>query len=145
MNETQSHLDEIQIICAYCSKNRIPYVLSLFFDESLKLLSGEKVRDVLPFIREHGPLAIGFNCIMPGTFRKMLQEGTGDYNSGFYLNCGDGGYKDKDIKCGIYPEEYSSYVKEFLTLHPAFVGACCGSSPGHIHKIKELFELRDGN
>ncbi|MCZ6702360.1 MAG: homocysteine S-methyltransferase family protein, partial [Ignavibacteria bacterium] len=41
LNETFSHLDEIKIVCKYCSNNKIPYVISLYFTEELLLLSGE--------------------------------------------------------------------------------------------------------
>src|SRR5690606_37986424 len=45
LNETQSHIDEILIICKYCRKENIPFVISLFFNDELKLLSGEKLSD----------------------------------------------------------------------------------------------------
>ena len=65
LNETQSHLDEIEIICEYCSTYNIHFIVSLFFTNELKLLSGEKLRDIIYYIQGYAPLAIGFNCIMP--------------------------------------------------------------------------------
>ncbi|NLT49295.1 MAG: homocysteine S-methyltransferase family protein, partial [Ignavibacteria bacterium] len=38
LNETQSHLDEILIICKICSSMQIPFIISMLIDENLKLL-----------------------------------------------------------------------------------------------------------
>lgn len=142
LNETQSHYDEIKIICSYCFKNNIPYVLSLYFDDNLKLLSGERVTEVIPYILKHAPLAIGFNCIKPKLFNKLTKEIRLDFNWGIYFNCGGSSVYDKKIKCEISPIEYGKIIKQLLNYSPSFVGACCGSSPNHIKEIKKIV---DGN
>jgi methionine synthase I (cobalamin-dependent) len=138
LNETQSHFDEIEIICKYCSKNSIPYVLSIFLDEKLKLLSGEALDATLEFVRDHSPLAIGLNCVSPDQFNRI--EKSFNYNWGFYLNCGSGNPEDEIIKCGVSPDKYLISVKSSIKYHPSFVGACCGSNPSHIKKIKEYLD-----
>ncbi len=61
LNETQSHLEEIEIICKYCSDNDINYMVSIFFDDELKLLSGEHLLEAIELIKNYSPIAIGFN------------------------------------------------------------------------------------
>ena len=141
LNETQSHSDEIKIIYNYCSKNSIPFVLSIYLDENLKLLSGETLYEMLPIILEHGPLAIGINCILPSVFNAVKKDF--EYNWGYYLNCGSGNPEDEVIQCGFSPEEYSVIVKKSLELNPSFIGACCGSGPDHIKKIKEVLDEKN--
>lgn len=143
LNETQSHLDEIRIICDFCSKNRIPFVLSLFFTNDLKLLSGEHLSEAIKLICDYQPLAIGFNCIQPETFVKAKDHLISSYLGvellwGAYLNCGSGSFTDEVITCGIDEFSYQQIIKDILTLKPAFVGACCGSTPNHIKLIREL-------
>ncbi len=138
LNETQSHFDEIKIICEYCSKNNVPYVVSIYLDENLKLLSGESPADVIPFIRDYEPLAMGFNCISPAQFNAA--EKNFGYNWGYYLNCGSGNPEDSVITCGFSPEDYLSLVKDTMKYAPSFIGACCGSGPEHIIKIKEYLD-----
>jgi homocysteine S-methyltransferase len=138
LNETQSHFDEIKIICEYCSKNSVPYVLSIYLDKNLKLLSGESLNRTLKFVIEHSPLAIGINCIPPVQFNRI--EKSFNYNWGYYLNCGSGNPEDQIFKCGVSPSEYSAIVKSSLRFSPSFVGSCCGSGPAHIKKIKELLD-----
>jgi homocysteine S-methyltransferase len=140
LNETQSHFDEIKIICTYCYKNNIPFVVSLFVTENLTILSGEKVSEVIKYISDYAPAAIGFNCIKPAIFYKVYNKISSDINWGFYLNCGSGDYSDNKIKCGIYPAVYASLITDFLDKKPSFVGACCGSTYSHIKELKKLFD-----
>ena len=70
LNETQSHLDEIEIICKHCGKETIPFVISLYLEESLNILSGESLDYIISFIFDYAPLAIGINCISPILFEN---------------------------------------------------------------------------
>lgn len=140
MNETQSHFDEIKIICNHCDRNSIPYVISLYVQENLHILSGEKLEIILSFLSEHNALAIGFNCISPELFLKIIGSIQLPERWGFYLNCGSGQPTDKIINCGISADDYLEYVKKVIHLKPAFIGSCCGSNPSHIKKIRELLD-----
>ncbi len=143
LNETQSHLDEIEIICNYCSDNQVSFILSLFFTDEEKLLSGESLFDMVKFVSQFNPLAIGFNCIMPDLFLKVVHKIPNDINWGFYLNCGTGDYKDKNISCGVDEYEYLEIVKQILPFKPAFVGSCCGSNPHHTLQLSNYITSRD--
>lgn len=140
LNETQSHFDEIKIICSYCFQNSIPYIISLFFDEKLKLLSGENLSYVIDFLMDYDPLAVSFNCITIPAFKKVNEEFTMNNIWGFYLNCGLGNYNDKEISCSISSLEYVEFVKSILPKTPSIIGACCGSNPSHIQKMKEMLD-----
>ncbi len=140
LNETHSHFDEIEIICKHCSRNKIPYVMSLYLDENLKLLSGESLSKALKFIWEHEPLAVGINCITLNDFSKVFKSVNIKSNWGFYLNCGSGKPTDADISCGVSPEFYAGVVKNYLQWQPSFIGSCCGSSPEHIKAIKRVLD-----
>lgn len=140
LNETQSHLDEIEIICKYCSENVIPFVISLYFNDDLRILSGEKMVEVISIIADYAPLAISFNCIKSELFTALLKKNKLKYNWGAYLNCGLGAHTEDKIKNCITPDEYLEQVKKMLPFSPSFVGACCGSTPLHIKKIKEFLD-----
>jgi len=140
LNETQSHLDEIRIICQHCDENSIPYILSLYLDERLNLLSGENVGYVLSLLQDHNPMAIGFNCISAEILLKLIRSTTLPLTWGFYLNCGCGSPQDKVINCGVNPEEYLQIVKTSMQYHPSFVGSCCGSNPEHTKSLRKFFD-----
>jgi len=140
MNETQSHFDEIKFIAKYCGQNNIPFVMNFFFIDNPKLLSGENLTDAIDYVLKYNPLAIGFNCITFEALSKAVERLKTDLNWGFYLNCGSGNYTDTKITCAISPVEYAKQVKPYLKLNPSFIGACCGSSPDHIKKIRALID-----
>jgi homocysteine S-methyltransferase len=142
LNETQSHYDEIEIVASICNKEKIPFVVSIFFDDDLRLLSGESVDAVIQNILKYGPLAIGFNCIRPETFLEFISTQQLNFNWGVYMNCGSGDYMDDIITPGISPEDYKEIIKLVLKYNPSFVGGCCGTTPDHIKKIKEIFDER---
>lgn len=138
LNETQSHFDEIKFISKFCSQKKIPFIISIFVTEQLNILSGESLKDTLTMIKEYSPNLISFNCISQKIFYKILSEIDLSFNWGFYLNCGSGELTDKNISCGLSPLEYSEIVKYSLKFNPKLIGACCGSNPHHISKIKNL-------
>ncbi len=140
LNETHGHLDEIKIICKYCSKNKIPFVMSLFSFDGIHLLSGEPISEAINFTLDHSPLAISFNCVMPDYFNKIKKFIKKELNWGAYFNCGSGDYTDEQIICGISPSDYTSEIYKLLKYSPSFIGACCGSNPNHIKEIKNLLD-----
>lgn len=142
LNETQSHFDEIKIICDECFG--YPFVVSLFLTEDLRILSGHKVEQVIEYLTAYLPdgnlEAIGFNCIDVSTFKKLLKKIRLDFPWGFYLNCGAGRYTDKIITCGITPSQYIKVIKPALEFNPVFLGSCCGSSREHTRAIRNLVD-----
>jgi len=140
-NETQSHMDEIIIICEFCSDNKIPYLISLYFTDELKLLSGEPLNEAIELIKEYSPVCIGFNCIKPETFKNFMRlHFPLIYPFGFYLNCGKGNISDNEIECGINPDNYSNIIREYLSMSPIFVGSCCGSDTSHTKSLRDLID-----
>ncbi len=139
LNETQSHWDEIEIISKFCSKNKIPFVISIFVTDDLKLLSGEPISETIKFILGFSPQAIGFNCISSNKLKNLLDVVSLDSYWGYYLNCVKGNVTDKELNCAVSPAEYAAIVEENQKYKPIFVGSCCGSNPNHTMAIKELF------
>jgi homocysteine S-methyltransferase len=145
LNETQSHFDELKIICDHCDKNEIPYAISLYVNRSLDLLSGENLKNALSFLNDHNAFAIGINCISPELLFRIVGSIQLPERWGIYLNCGSGQPTDKIINCGIQPDEYIKSVKKSLAYKPVFIGSCCGSSPAHTKKIREFLNGQNYN
>jgi len=139
LNETQSHFDEIKIITKFCSENNIPFVVSLFFDDNLNILSGESLYSVIKYIKNYSPLAISVNCIKQSEFNEVLNQDYFSEISAFYLNAGSGNYVDKEITCGVSPENYLEIIKSTKRKDFIFVGSCCGSNPKHTRLLKDYF------
>jgi homocysteine S-methyltransferase len=140
LNETFSHFDEIKIVCELCDQQNIPFIISLYLTDDLHILSGELLYDVIEYINQFSPIAIGINCISPATFHNIEFDKFHVIKWGFYLNCGSGKVTDEIIECGIPPKEYSTFIRNYLQYKPLFIGSCCGSSPTHTAAIKETFD-----
>ena len=138
LNETQSHLDEIIIISEYCSKNSIPYIISLYFDANLKILSGEHLNEVITLVKSYNPLLISVNCITQNVFAKYLNDFRIDFNWGYYLSCGQMNSLNGKIVCELDPGKYIDIIKSSLNLKPKMIGACCGSNHEFIKNINNL-------
>ncbi|MFO7525565.1 MAG: homocysteine S-methyltransferase family protein [Ignavibacteriaceae bacterium] len=143
LNETQSHFDEIKIITEYCYRQNIPFIISLLFDEELKMLDGTRLSEVVRFILNKNPLAVGFNCITENILMKALLSIKPDFNWGFYLNCGKGYITENIYSDGLSVKEYSIVVKSALKYSPSFIGSCCGSSPVFTKQIKRVIDGSD--
>jgi methionine synthase I (cobalamin-dependent) len=142
LNETHSHLNEIETVSSICNREKIPFVVSLFFDEDFNLLSGQPVEKAIDVVLKNDPLAISFNCIKPETFLSFIKKREFEFDWGVYLNCGSGELRDDINSSGISPDEYKEIIREVLKYNPSFIGGCCGTSPEHIKKIKELIDER---
>lgn len=141
LNETQSHFDEIKIITNYCDKNNIPYLISIYFSENLTLLSGEKISEIISFLKDTNVLLISFNCIPYSLLNKVLTQVNLPSLWGFYLNCFR--YDNKSsVTCSINPVDYLIYLQEAMVFNPSMVGACCGSNPDFIRLIKSYIDGR---
>ena len=155
LNETLGNLREIQIICEICHNNKIPYVMSLYCDEKLKLLSGESVPEVVEIIKKYNPLAISFNCVKYSVMKKILEEiDLKKMIWGCYINCGDEEMQEKFVKLkgkieemsgildfAVNPEELKKFSEEIINgrkLRPSFIGSCCCSDKNHTKKLTEL-------
>lgn len=137
LNETQSHFDEIKIICEHCSKNDIPFIISLFVTNESRTLSGETLKEILEYIADFNLIAVGINCVTPAIFADVVDEINSKTRWGFYLNCGSGNFADIEIFEGVSPSNYINSVKKYYNKNLFFVGSCCGSSPEHTAAIKE--------
>lgn len=140
LNETQSHMDEIEIICEYCTSNNYPFIISLFFNDDLKLLSGENVADAVKYIINYSPLCIMFNCIQFSQLQRLLDTIELNFNWGFYLNCGGKDYHEPSLTCQIPPRAYGELAKILLDKGPSIIGSCCGSSPSHTKILREMID-----
>ncbi len=138
-NETHGHWDEIEIVCEFCENNSLPYAINLYFEENMKILSGENLDEIVKRIIENYPNAlIGFNCIAPSHFTEFIENNFVQKEWGFYLNCGEEGKHEGEIFCAISPDVYIEYVKKIINRNTAFIGSCCGSNPQHTKQIKEF-------
>ncbi|MBE2279879.1 MAG: homocysteine S-methyltransferase family protein [Ignavibacteriaceae bacterium] len=136
LNETMSHIDEIEICGEICETNKIPYVMSLYFEEG-KILSGEKLGKIIEILNSSNTEAISFNCVKFEDL-KFLDELNIKIRKGFYPNAGTSDVRSGKIKEVLSPEKFAENLAAFIDESTAFAGGCCGTTPGHIKELKEV-------
>ena len=139
--ETMGHLEEIKIAIE-ASNNISRLYLSLIVKDKQNLLSGHMIEDLFPIIKDK-ILCLMLNCNTIDMTNKVLNSFIDSWNSkwGVYPNLGitkpepDG----KMIK-KVDDEEFEKTMISYIKKSPSIIGACCGSSPTHIRKIKDLLK-----
>lgn len=157
LNETFSQLNEIEIVCKMCHAENIPYVVSLYCQDDLKLLSGENLSEAIEIIKKYNPMAISFNCVKYSTMKKILKEiDLKELLWGCYINCGEEKMQEKYAVMGekvvlsilenaVTPDDLKNFIQEIIEtykLKPCFIGSCCCSNHEHTKKLKELFDQK---
>lgn len=140
LNETLGHLFEIEFVSKFCQQNKLPFVTSIYFDENLKLLSGEPLEAAIETVLAYSPLAVCFNCIHSQIFADFKKEREFNFNWGFYFNCGGEDISAEPIFCNIFPDDYIEQIKPLIDANTVIIGACCGSTPEHIAKLRKFLD-----
>ena len=135
------HLEEIKI--AIEASSNIPKLyLSLIVKEKDHLLSGHLIKDVILLANDKISCLL-LNCNTIDVTNKVLNSFIDNWKFkwGVYPNLGitkpepDG----KMIK-KVDDEEFERTIISYMKKSPSIIGACCGSSPRHIRKIKDLLK-----
>ena len=139
--ETMGHLEEIKIAID-ASKNISELYLSLIIKDKEHLLSGHLIEDVFPIVNDKISCLM-LNCNTIDITNRVLDSFINNWNSkwGVYPNLGltkpepDGKMIQK-----VDDDEFERTMISYIKKSPTIIGACCGSSPRHIRKIKDLLK-----
>ena len=141
--ETMGHLEEIKIAID-ASKNISELYLSLIIKDKEHLLSGDLIEDVFPIVNDKISCLM-LNCNTIDITNRVLDSFINNWNSkwGVYPNLGltkpepDGKMIQK-----VDDDEFERTMISYIKKSPTIIGACCGSSPKHIRKIKNLLKSK---
>ena len=141
--ETMGHLEEIKIAID-ASKNISELYLSLIIKDKEHLLSGHLIEDVFPIVNDKISCLMLICNTIDITIR-VLDSFINNWNSkwGVYPNLGltkpepDGKMIQK-----VDDDEFERTMISYIKKSPTIIGACCGSSPKHIRKIKNLLKSK---
>ncbi|MEC7821569.1 MAG: homocysteine S-methyltransferase family protein, partial [Candidatus Neomarinimicrobiota bacterium] len=108
------------------------------------LLSGHLIEDVFPIVNDKISCLM-LNCNTIDITNRVLDSFINNWNSkwGVYPNLGltkpepDGKMIQK-----VDDDEFERTMISYIKKSPTIIGACCGSSPKHIRKIKNLLKSK---
>eukprot|EP00111_Clytia_hemisphaerica_P005108 TCONS_00014711-protein len=114
------------------------FVSGTIVDKSGRTLSGQTTEAFVTSVQHANPLCIGLNCALGAEDMRPFVERMGLSYEGFVLCYPNAGLPNAFGGYDETPEEMSATLKVFAEDGLVnIVGGCCGTTPEHIHAIKE--------
>ncbi len=142
--ETMSDIYETKAALLAAKENsNLPVVVTLFFDEHGRLLTGGDIKTAIGVIEGLGADAIGLNCgLGPKQMLKLIPEFL-EYSSLPIVanpNAGLPVSENGKTVFKVEPLEFAEDMKKMAELGISVAGGCCGTTPAHIEKTVELLK-----
>ncbi|KAA3645492.1 MAG: methionine synthase [Chloroflexi bacterium] len=138
--ETFSDLNEIKAaIEGVQSASDLPIIATMTFDTHGHTMMGIKPEQMVAELKEYGLVAMGGNCgngpdeIIAVV--KAMHAADPDLTIVAKSNAGLPHIVDNKVVYDGTPEIMAEYAKEVQAAGAHFIGACCGSTPDHIHAM----------
>lgn len=140
--ETMSDTYELKAAVLAAKENTsLPVFATAIFDERRKLLTGADVPSVVALLEGLRVDALGINCGMgPEQMLPVLDEIL-RYSSLPVIvkpNAGLPQQRDGRTCYDVGPEDFARLMKQITEMGASVIGGCCGTTPEHIHAMKEL-------
>lgn len=137
--ETMNSIREAVIAAKIATATGLPTWVTFVCDKGGRILSGESLTHAAELLMALGVKALGVNCMPAHTIAQPLSELRAICGEDFPLVAyGNIGYVDDEQGWintdSTDPEGYLQHAQSW----PAqIIGACCGSTPEHIRKLKQ--------
>lgn len=136
--ETMNTIREAAVALDYAKQTGLPVLVSFICKDPEHLLSGEPLEKAVEKCETLKPDAIMINCVDVNLMERNLEvlHSLTKLPIGAYANVLIKGHATEfDVK----PEDHAKYVKEWVErFQLKIVGGCCGTTPKHIQKLREL-------
>ena len=136
--ETMNTIREAAIALEYAKQTALPVLVSFVCKDPEHILSGESLEEAIERCEKLKPDAILINCVDVKMIERNLEalQSLTKLSTGAYANVLKKGHT---TECDISPEDYAKQVKDWIDrFQLKIVGGCCGTTPKHIQKLREL-------
>jgi 5-methyltetrahydrofolate--homocysteine methyltransferase len=149
--ETQTAFEEVGIAIDAAREAGAPVIIASFaFDRMLdeddvRTMMGISPETAAGFMAEHGCHVAGLNC-GTGVDMRMAADIVRRYRATCGLpvmaqpNAGAPVLEDMKVLYKQTPEEMAAELPGLLAAGPRIVGGCCGSTPAHIRRFREILD-----
>ena len=140
--ETMSDTFELKAAVLAAKENTsLPVFATAIFDERGKLLTGADVPAVVALLEGLRADAIGINCGMGPEQMVPVLEQFLKYSSLPIIvkpNAGLPKQRDGQTYYDVDPDQFAQLMKKITEMGASVIGGCCGTTPAHIRRLKEL-------
>ena len=149
--ETQTAFEELEIAIAAAREAGAPVVIgSIAFDkmvdeDDVRTMMGIGPEQAAEFMVAHGCDLAGLNC-GTGVDMRMAASIVRRYRATCGLpvmaqpNAGAPVLEDMKVLYKETPEEMGAGLKDLLAAGASIVGGCCGSTPAHLRRFREILD-----
>jgi len=151
--ETQTALEELELAIAAARDAGAEVIIgSIAFDkmadeDDVRTMMGISPEQAAEFMAAHGCHVAGLNC-GTGVDMRMAADIVRRYRATSGLpvmaqpNAGAPVLEDMQVLYKETPEEMGAGLVGLLAAGPRIVGGCCGSTPAHIRRFREILDQR---
>ena len=142
--ETMNSIREAVIAAKIATATGLPTWVTFVCNKEGNILSGESLTQAVELLMPLGVKALGVNCMPAHTIAQPLTELRAICGESFpLLAYGNIGFVDDEQGWintdSTDPEGYLQHAQSW----PAqIIGACCGSTPEHIRKLREVLKVQ---
>ncbi|MBF7683433.1 homocysteine S-methyltransferase family protein [Acinetobacter sp. B5B] len=148
--ETQSCLQEVEMVHALVPKDDRPYWVSFTLQDNVdlpqsQLRSGETLAQAAQLIQKLGIHTVLFNCCQPEVILQAIHEmkqllphvHVGAYANAFPPQNETATANDglDDVRKDLDEKMYLDFAKQWQEAGASLIGGCCGISPAHIQQL----------
>jgi S-methylmethionine-dependent homocysteine/selenocysteine methylase len=139
--ETMNSIREAAMACKIATATGLPTWVTFVCDMNGRILSGESLTHAAERLMPFGVEALGVNCMPAHTIAQPLGELRAVCGENFPLMAyGNIGFVDDDQGwINTDSTDPEGYLKHAQSWPAQIIGACCGSTPEHIRKLKQGF------
>lgn len=149
--ETQTALEELEVAIAAARDAGARVVVGsvafdrMFDQDDVRTMMGVSPEQAAEFMVAHGCDVAGLNC-GTGVDVRMAAQVVRRYRQVSDLpvmaqpNAGAPVLEDMQVLYRQSPEEMASELPALLAAGPRIVGGCCGSTPAHIRRFREILD-----
>jgi 5-methyltetrahydrofolate--homocysteine methyltransferase len=144
--ETMSSLDEVQAaVEGVRQASQLPVAVTMTFDTNFRTMMGVTPARAVQTLRAWGVMVIGANCGNgPAEIERILWEMAQAKPEGVILmaqsNAGLPRWSEGGIAYDGTPEVMADYAQRMRALGVRVIGACCGSTPAHLARMREALD-----
>ena len=141
--ETMSDLAELRAALLAARENSdLPVIASMTFFDNMRTFTG---CDVASFALTAAPLAdaIGVNCSLgPDKLLPIVEQLTRMTSKPVIVQP-NAGLPDEEGNYSVGADEFASYAERYVDLGVAIIGGCCGTTPDHIKKLRNIADSKN--
>ncbi|MBD5090070.1 MAG: dihydropteroate synthase [Clostridiales bacterium] len=123
----------------------LPIMVTLTFNEDERTLFGTDAKTAVVVLQSLGADAVGLNCSTgPDKMHQIVEDMRSVANIPLIAkpNAGLPELKDGETVFDMEPQEFAEEMEKLVEKGISIVGGCCGTTPKHISRMRELVEKK---